>query len=260
MTIAETATPSIHEIYYQVERAHWWFLGRKKILLSCIQQYLPDFKGKQVLDIGASTGSYVEVFQNLNADVTAHDASNNAIIYLKQVSNNGKICRNKFPDDYQNGVPREQYDLVLLFDVLEHIRDDRLAFETALKLVKPGGFLAITVPACMWLWGPYDVCNRHYRRYDKKELMDLLNCNNAKIKKLSYFSTFLFPLMLIIRAVENVLYKLTSKMLSFYFMPGLLNQFLLAVFKQEIRFLRNGSLPFGSSLMAIIEKNDELAV
>lgn len=253
MTLSETAEPSIHRIYYQVERHHWWFLGRKEILLSMIQNHFPQLKDKTVLDIGASTGSYVEAFQELGAQVEAHDASLQAISYLRRVSRNGNIQKKKFPDDYQT-TSLLKYDLVLLLDVLEHIRDDKQAFHAAFDLVKPGGLLILTVPACMWLWGPYDVCNRHYRRYHLKQVQKLVNHEEVAVKKLSYFSTLLFPLMLMIRALENVFYKLTGKILSFYFMPGLINKILLSIFRQELWFLRRFNLPFGSSILVILEK------
>jgi len=63
-----------------------------------------------------------------------------------------------------------QYDLVILFDVLEHIEDERAFLSAILGHLKVGGVLALNVPARPWLFSAYDRAAGHHRRYTWKSL------------------------------------------------------------------------------------------
>ena len=57
-----------------------------------------------------------------------------------------------------------------MFDVLEHIEDEARALRIVNQKLKPGGRIALSVPAYMWLWGQQDIVNHHYRRYTVREV------------------------------------------------------------------------------------------
>ncbi len=67
-----------------------------------------------------------------------------------------------------------QFDLVCAFEVLEHIRDDLAALKTWRPLIRPEGWLLISVPAHRKRFGPSDARVGHYRRYDMLDLVRLL--------------------------------------------------------------------------------------
>ena len=64
-------------------------------------------------------------------------------------------------EDFQTDRP---FDCVVSTDVLEHIEDDRAAFQKLVDLVAPGGLVIITVPAGQWLFGYHDEQIGHFRR------------------------------------------------------------------------------------------------
>lgn len=68
----------------------------------------------------------------------------------------------------------QQFDLVCAFEVLEHIRDDRAALAAWAQLVRPGGWLLLSVPAGPGRLGPWDSLVGHFRRYDPRGLASLL--------------------------------------------------------------------------------------
>ncbi len=70
--------------------------------------------------------------------------------------------------------PAGQYDLVLMLDVLEHVEDDRATLrEAATDLLKPGGWMLLSVPAGQALFSRHDGILGHKRRYAPAQLRDL---------------------------------------------------------------------------------------
>lgn len=245
---------SIYETCYRLEHTHWWNLARREIIFHFLAFYCPDLCHVHVLDIGSGSGSYLEVLEERGILAEAHDSSEKAITYIKQKCKS-KVLQKKFPDDYQeNG--QLKYDVVLLLDVLEHIENDALAVTTAIKLVKKGGLLLITVPSCKKMWSGYDILAHHFRRYCMGEMKDLLEIEGVRIKKISYFSTVLFPLIFLVRVIEGRFFNKNDDQNIFrpHFVPQVLNAILFHIFNFEKYILRFSNLPFGSSIIAILEK------
>ena len=88
------------------------------------------------------------------------------------------------------------FDAVVCTDVIEHIADDRTAFNKLVEYVRPGGHLLITVPAGQWLFGYHDEQLGHYRRYNKRSLRELVT-ETCEVRKLRYFGGSLIPVCLL---------------------------------------------------------------
>ena len=63
-------------------------------------------------------------------------------------------------------------DAAVLGEVLEHIEDDRGALAAVANVLKPGGVLAVSVPANPEHFGPSDRWAGHVRRYTRERLRD----------------------------------------------------------------------------------------
>ncbi len=92
-------------------------------------------------------------------------------------------------EDFQPTAP---FDCVIATDVLEHIQDDRAAFEKLISFVKPGGLVIITVPAGQWLFGYHDESLGHFRRYSLTTLRRLVN-ERCQVDHMRYFGFTLIP-------------------------------------------------------------------
>jgi SAM-dependent methyltransferase len=68
---------------------------------------------------------------------------------------------------------KEKYGLIILFDVIEHLEDDSSFVESVLFHLKPGGILAVNVPALEFLRSRYDDEQGHFRRYTLGQLEEL---------------------------------------------------------------------------------------
>jgi SAM-dependent methyltransferase len=93
-----------------------------------------------------------------------------------------------------------RFDLVCAFEVLEHIDDDKTALTEWAGLLRPGGWLMLSVPAHQRRFAPWDTMVGHFRRYDPPALAELLaSCGFGEIRVRQYG----FPLTYATEAVRN---------------------------------------------------------
>jgi SAM-dependent methyltransferase len=62
------------------------------------------------------------------------------------------------------------YDVICMFDVLEHIGDDAAAVRWCHDHLRSQGLLFVSVPACPFLWSRHDEELHHFRRYRPSDL------------------------------------------------------------------------------------------
>ena len=74
-------------------------------------------------------------------------------------------------------------DAVIYIDVLEHIEADKEQLELALSKIRPGGYLVVLSPAHQWLYTKFDRAIGHYRRYNKKSLLEITPPNSKIVCK-----------------------------------------------------------------------------
>ena len=101
----------------------------------------------------------------------------------------------------------EKFNLILLLDVLEHEKDDRSLLKVIIEnFLADEGKLLISVPAFQALLGAHDHLLKHFRRYSRRELINLLEFHGLDILNSGYlFSLLLFP-----RALSIFLQKIVS--------------------------------------------------
>lgn len=136
-----------------------------------------------------------------------------------------------------------RYARIGLFDVVEHIEDDRAFLQSLHGALTPDGLLVITVPAFSFLWSEHDVSHGHFRRYTRQSLATLLQETEYEIMGLSYWNMILF--------LPAALVRLTGHSGTSTLASGLLNRILTLVVTVEAFCIRMFSLPFGVSLIVI---------
>jgi len=167
--VREPAPPRMHEQYAASYRRlwdrHWWWRARRCFVKRLIRQLsLPD-EGA-VLDIGCGDALF---FDDLAEYGEVYGIESDARLIDEDNPHRDRIHVGAFGPDYPAG---RQYKLITMLDVLEHIEDDRGTLGRVHRLLAPGGYLVMTVPAMQWLWSMHDVANEHYRRYNLPELRD----------------------------------------------------------------------------------------
>jgi SAM-dependent methyltransferase len=138
------------------------------------------------------------------------------------------VRRGWLPDN----IPyNEKFDLICMFDVLEHIQDDKKALTKIAGLLKPAGTLIITVPAYSWLYGAHDKILHHFRRYSKNTLNETINYSDLKVLKSSYFNTLLFPLIILARLTDML--KNSDESIGYSTPNSIVNHLFYRVFSIE---------------------------
>ncbi len=232
------------------EDRHWWFVGRRRIVRSVLESLLGGGGDRTILEIGCGTGGMLPVLAEFGR-VTGIDPSEDAIRYSRQRhGRHAELRRVDFPGE----LPPGGYDVVALFDVLEHLDDDALALRQAASLLHPGGLLLATVPAHRFLWSPHDVINHHRRRYARRELAARVRGSGLRLVRLSYFNMFLFPAVLLARLARRPASATAHGESDFRTTPGPINSLLAGLFGAERVLLRHLDLPFGVSLLAVARR------
>ena len=81
-----------------------------------------------------------------------------------------------------------QFDSVVCLNVLEHIEDDLGALREMRRVIRPGGYLALLVPAHQVLYGKFDEAVGHFRRYSKDPLLKLLKQADFEVTSIKFFN------------------------------------------------------------------------
>ena len=233
------------------EARHWWFVGRRRIVGSLLQDRLGTRRDLRILDVGCGTGGMLPLLA-AHGRVTGIDPAPAAIHYAKQrYEGTAELLEVDFPHELP---PGRNYDLVTLFDVLEHLDDDAGALLAVASLLRPGGLLLITVPALSSLWSPHDVINQHRRRYTRGELRQRVEGAGFLLERLSYFNSLLFPAVFSARQLRRRLARKGDARSDFRIANYWINDRLADLFGAERHLLKRWNLPLGVSLLALARK------
>lgn len=234
--------------FFEVQQKHWWFVSKKKIVLDFIDRYVPTNDNHKILDIGCGSGLMLNALEQIG-DTYGMDMSDDAINFSKEIFS-GTVKKGMLPDNIP--YDEEYFSLIVALDVIEHVNDDRASLKAIRSHIAEGGQAVISVPACMFLWSEHDVLNEHKRRYTLEELKGKLIDAGFTIEKISYFNTFLFPLISLVRMINNLLKRKGASEID---LPHpAINYIVEKIFSLEKYFLRIMNFPIGVSVLAVVRK------
>jgi SAM-dependent methyltransferase len=233
----------IYQRQWKVNESHWWFKSRREIFYSLLKKYsfLNTKRNFNILDYGCGAGSNIPVLLKLSNNIYVYDVN-----YKIQLKVEKKFKLQKFRRN-------TKYNIILLTDVLEHTNKPNIIIKEINLKLKKNGYLLVTVPALNFLFSSKDKALKHYKRYNKKELIDLIP-KNYKIIKFSYYNFFLsVPIIIIIIYYKLFKIKFIKKVESVPLKP--LNYLMSKIFSLEKFFLKFINFPIGISLILILKKN-----
>jgi SAM-dependent methyltransferase len=245
-----------YAIMYEVEGAHWWFAGRRRILDAFLSEIAPTLPAAEtggrarILDVGCGTGANLEMLARYG-DAEGVDLSPEALAF----------CRARGLTRVTEGAAEAlpfadaTFDLVTALDVVEHLDDDVAGLREMRRVLKVGGCALLFVPAFQWLWGVQDDVSNHRRRYTLAELRRAVAAAGLRVERATYANvTFLAPILfgrLLMRATGAR--PASENNLNVAALNGLLGRVLGA----ERHWLRRANLPVGVSAICVARKVGE---
>jgi SAM-dependent methyltransferase len=245
----------LYESIRQLEETNWWFVGMRSIALSLLSNF-PRF-GRAV-DIGCGSGGNLGLLRSVADEVLALDLSPRALGYTRERMRGGTALTGLVAGDARHLPLREcSVDLAWLFNVIEHLPDDRAAARELARVLRPRGLAVVATSASMWLWSDHDVANHHRRRYARGELEEVLASAGLRIRRITYANAALFAPAAVVAAVHR-LRALTFGRPKYQHNPvdvsPAVDRVLRALLEAEAVWLRRADLPIGVSLFALAEK------
>lgn len=173
-----------------LEDAHWWYRERRHLLSRMVAGVTPG----SALDIGAAGGGNTRVLQAAGWSVAA----------LEYGADGAEVAADRgLPvlraDATALPVADGSLDLVVAFDVLEHILDDDSAVSEVARALRPGGRFLVAVPADPRLWSDHDVAVDHVRRYTRTTLREVLERGGFEVTSMTSWNVLLRPVVAVRR-------------------------------------------------------------
>lgn len=240
--------PVEYEAMHLVELNHWWFRGRRRVLVDLLRNIAePEVRRLSILDYGCGTGGNTRAYSAFGAVVGIELAA--AAIRLAKVRGGAGYCRAEGTElPFRENI----FNVVIASDVLEHIEDDVAAVSEIGRVLRRHGTAIISVPAHPWLFSEHDEGLHHYRRYTKHGFRTLVEHGGLRIKRLSYWNAALFPAICLrrfLRKGRHVQHPRSDTNSP----PWPVNEALASLLAGEAAILRHMQLPWGLSLIATAE-------
>jgi len=241
----ESWDPELFEALDDLLDGHPWYVGRNRAILAFLRRYTPDVFTGRGLDLGCGNGFVTAWLAQNGLDVQGAD------IYLEGL----RLARRRTDARLALVSPGrlpyvDEFDLVVLADVIEHVEDDVALLAQARAALHGGGAILVTVPAFSWLWGRIDDAAHHRRRYSAGQLRRTLEAAGFSVLAISYYMMPLVPVIFARRLLHEGSSADTFVRCSTP--PGRLTSAVLSLYlRLEERLITRGLMPVGSSLLAV---------
>lgn len=250
--------PAAFEQFARLEREHWWFRGRRRVYLELLRGALGGTAPRRVLDVGAGVGGFLEELGALGGALHCTERDPEAARLCRERG----LARCLRADATALPYADESFDLVTLFDVLEHLDDDRAALGEVLRVLAPGGLVLVSAPAHPWLFSQNDVVAGHRRRYTRGGLRARFEESGLHLVRLTYANALLFPAIALFLLGSRCFGRLgvartdrEHTNLS-WSLPPFAHELAYRAFCAELALSRRADLPWGHSLVAIAQRRD----
>ena len=250
--------PNFFEHLFKSEDKHFWFQSRNHIIASLVRQMTTTWSsGYQVLEVGCGDGNVLRVLESICTDglVIGMDLFSQGLRRARQ-----RVACPLVQGDMHMPPFRSNFRIIGLYDVLEHLPDDKQVLCDLHEMLTPDGLLMLTVPAHMRLWSYFDEASHHCRRYSHSDLTEKLQNAGFHIEYISYYMLTLYPIVWLTRRISSSLKKRTQ--LSEYELAlqelrisPLLNLLLNLILRwEQAAISARYTLSFGTSLVVIARK------
>ncbi len=249
--------PREYAVMYEAEERFWWYVGMRRIWQGLFEHLPRPARDLDILDAGCGTGINLNWLDRFGC-VTGLDISEDALRFcaIRRGSPErlvaGSITALPFAD--------ASFDRVTAFDSVCQVDDDRAALAEMRRVLRPGGFVFLNLPAFEWLRSEHDAAVHLRHRYTRPELRAKLVEAGFGRPVITHANAALFPAAAVVRlARRGQAHDAANARSDLRPLPAPLNAALAAILSIEALLLRSMSFPFGLSLVAWATKPGEAA-
>ncbi|HET9906516.1 MAG TPA: class I SAM-dependent methyltransferase [Anaerolineales bacterium] len=253
------------EVLIRMQREHFWYRGRHKLLLHALEKEIPKHLGQRTglraIDMGGGCGGWLEYIHThrpgMFHKIALGDSSMHALSLAEPVVGG---FATRYQIDLLNLAWAETWDVVFLLDVLEHIPDHEEVLRQIYRSLRPGGLLFVTTPALNFFWTYNDDLALHQRRYSRQDFQILAEQTNFELLRTNYFMFFLSPALFLSRMLFRPPKLATPEQLKAHLVqthrvPSQpINGLLTKLFSFEASMINAVNFPWGTSILAVLKR------
>ena len=173
---------------------HWYYRAKSAALLRTLRGYPIG----EIVDVGAGSGFFSRF-------LLARTGSTGAVcVDPAYAEESDGLCCGK-PILYRRAIEKNNANLVLLMDVLEHVDDERELLHHYIDAVPSRTRFVVTVPAFQFLWSSHDEFLEHRRRYTIRQLIAVLERCGLALEWSHYYYAFVFPIAAAARMLDSIM-------------------------------------------------------
>jgi hypothetical protein len=173
--------------------SHWYYSYKFDAIFEMLRDSLTS--SRLLVDVGAGSAIFSKEF-------TARNLGLNCVAIDTGYEEDFMDLENRIY--FTNKTKEVSGDLYLFTDVLEHVPNERDFLKLYVDQAPLGAKFVFTVPAHMSLWSGHDVYLRHFRRYEKEELIQVLKDVGLNNINSRYLYSILFPFVYLIRKLPKL--------------------------------------------------------
>ncbi len=200
-TIAYLSSPTpvnMGDWWFEIATSnHFWIRRRFQVMRRLADSVIRN--SKRSAEVGCGNGLLQrDIEEYYGIPVSGFEL--NELALRKNISRTGPL----YCYDIHQRLPEfeAQFDLVFLFDVLEHIEDESAFLQSIKFHLAESGILLINVPAHQFLYSDYDRAAGHIRRYSAGSLLKVAERNGFKARSVSYWGLPLIPFLVARKAMS----------------------------------------------------------
>lgn len=242
--------PDYFEELARIEPHNFWFQSRNAMIVWALKRFFSD--AGSFFEIGCGTGFVLSEIKKAFPHMLLQgcDAHGAALDYAKK----RLPGVNFYKMDARNMPFENEFDIVGVFDVLEHIERDELVLSAMYKAARKGGGIILTVPQHAFLWSRTDEEARHIRRYKKVDLKNKVRKAGFELRDTISFMSLSLPIMAFSRLIIQKAAKNRGIMHELK-INNFANTSLRALLCVERILNKIGvRFPFGGSLLLVAQK------
>ncbi len=234
---------------YEQEEKMWWFVGMRRIVTTLLGDRART-GGLRCLDAGCGTGyNTLDFTKRFGWEVFPCDQSPDALAFSASRGVQ-KLVR---ADVSSLPYASSSFDGITSFDVLMMLQRERcqMALAEFHRVLRPGGFLLVRLPALELLRGFHSEFIQELHRYSLSEFSKMLDAAGFRIERSTYANSLLFPLALLKRRVLEPLRIVPFESEVRPIRPMLDKVFRAALAVENQIFKAGARFPFGVSVCVV---------